>query len=185
MHTGAPLGAPVSAMLERMDFLDQFMTGGMADILAFGGNFLILIILTAALFFFALRAGRAMLVSFILALYVAYALFAVFPYKELFIVGDTPLVRSVAGILLFGVFTFFPYMLLRRVSTSGSMHIHPLMLALLALVTGGFVLALGYHVLDIAALVPLTPSLDALFAPDTYFFWWFAAPLVGIFLTAR
>lgn len=168
-----------------MDFLNQFATGGLADIIAFVGNFLVLLILAVVFFFFALRAGRAMLISFVLSLYVGFALFTAFPYKELFIIGDTPLVRSIAGILLFAVCTFFPYILLRRVSTSGSMRIHPVMLAVLALLTGGFVLALGYHVVDISALVPLTASLDSLFAPDKYFFWWFVAPIAGIFLTAR
>lgn len=168
-----------------MDALNQFATGGFGDIVAFFGNFLVLLVLAVLLFFFALRAGRAMLISLILALYVGFALFSVFPFKEMFLVGDTPLVRAVAGIALFAVFTFFPYVLLRRVSTSGTIHINPLVLALLTLVTGGFVLALGYHVLNIAAVIPLTPSLDALFAPDKYFFWWVLAPLVGIYATAR
>lgn len=168
-----------------MDALNAFATGGFADIIAFIGNFLVLLLLAAALFFFALRAGRALLVSLILALYVGFALFTVFPYKELFLVGDTPLVRAVAGIALFAVFTFIPYVLLRRVSTSGSLQMNPLALGVLALATGGFVLALGYHVLNIAAIIPLTPSLDALFAPDQYFFWWFVAPLAGIFVATR
>lgn len=168
-----------------MDALNSLATGGLSDIIGFFGNFLVLLIIAAVLFLFALRAGRAMLISLILALYVGFALFTAFPYKELFLIGDTPLVRAVAGIALFAVFTFIPYVLLRRVSTSGSIHINPLVLALLTLVTGGFVLALGYHVLNIAAVIPLTPSLDALFAPDKYFFWWFVAPLVGIFATTR
>lgn len=172
-------------MLSSMDALNSLMTGGFADIVGFVGNFLVLLVLAALLFFFALRAGRAMLISLILALYVGFALFSVFPYKELFLIGDTPLVRAVAGIALFSVFTFFPYVLLRRVSTSGTIRINPLVLALLTLVTGGFVLALGYHVLNIAAVIPLTPSLDALFAPDKYFFWWFLAPLIGVYATAR
>jgi len=168
-----------------MDFLNSFATGGLSDITGFIGNFLVLLVIAALLFFFALRAGRALLISLILSLYVGFALFTVFPYKEMLIVGDTPLIRAVCGIALFAVFTFFPYILLRRVSSSGSMGIHPITLSILALVTGGFVLALGYHVLNIAAVIPLTPSLDALFAPDKYFFWWFLAPLVGTYLTAR
>lgn len=168
-----------------MDALNSLATGGFADIVSFIGNFLVLLIIAGILFFFALRTGRAMLISFILALYVGFALFTVFPYKEQFLVGDTALTRAVCGIVLFGVFTFFPYVLLRKVSTSGSMRIHPLTLGVLALVTGGFVLALGYHVLNIAAVIPLTPSLDALFAPDRFFFWWFAAPLIGVFVAAR
>ena len=168
-----------------MDALNSFATGGFADIVAFIGNFLVLLIIAGILFFFALRTGRSMLISFILSLYVAFALFTVFPYTEQLLIGDTALMRAVSGIALFAVFTAFPYVLLRRVSTSGSMRIHPLTLGILALVTGGFVLALGYHVLDIASVIPLTPSLDALFAPDGYFFWWFIAPLIGIFVAAR
>ena len=79
-----------------MDALNALATGGFSDIVAFIGNFLVLLLLAAALFFFALRAGRALLVSLILALYVGFALFTVFPYKEMFLVRDTPLVRAVA-----------------------------------------------------------------------------------------
>jgi len=168
-----------------MDSLNTFATGGFADIIGFVGNFLVLLIIAALLFFFALRAGRTLLISLILSLYVGFALFTVFPYKELIIVGDTALVRAVASIALFAAFTFFPYILLRRVSSSGSMRINPIVLAALTLVTGGFVLALGYHVLNIGDVIPLTPSLDLLFAPDKYFFWWFLAPLAGVYLTAR
>lgn len=168
-----------------MDSLTTFASGGFADMATFVGNFLVLLVIAAALFFFALRAGRSLFISLILALYVGFALFTVFPYKELIIVGETPLVRAVAGIALFAAFTFFPYILLRRVSSSGAMRINPLTLAALTLVTGGFVLALGYHILNIGAVIPLTPSLDLLFAPDKYFFWWFVAPLIGVYLTAR
>ncbi len=168
-----------------MDALNSLATGGFSEIVAFVGNFLVLIVLAVVLFFFAVRAGRALLISLILALYVGFALFTVFPYKETLLVGDSTLARAVAGMVLFAAFTVFPYILLRRVSTTGALSINPISLALLALATGGFVLALGYHVLDIASVIPLTPSLDALFAPDRYFFWWFLAPLAGIFITTR
>lgn len=168
-----------------MDMLNSFATGGFSEIMAFVGNFLVLILLAVALFFFAVRAGRALLISLILALYVGFALFTVFPFKDMFLVGDSALARAVAGMVLFGAFTVFPYILLRRVSTTGALSINPISLGLLALATGGFVLALGYHVLDIASVIPLTPSLDALFAPEGYFFWWFLAPLAGIFITTR
>lgn len=168
-----------------MEALDVFATEGFSDITAFVGNFLVLIILAVVLFFFALRAGRSLLISLILALYVGFALFSIFPYKETFLIGDTSLARAVAGIVLFAVFTFVPFVLLRRVSTSGAVFIHPIALAFLTLATGGFILAIGYHVLNIAAVIPLTPALDALFSPDHLFFWWFIAPLVGIFLTTR
>lgn len=151
----------------------------------FFGNFLILLILAVALFFFALRAGRSLLISLILALYVGFALFTVFPFTDSFIVGETSLANAVSRVVLFGVLTAIPFILLRRASGSTPIFIHPIGVAVLALASGGFILALGYHVLNIAAIVPLTPALDALFAPDKYFFWWFIAPLVGIFVTTK
>lgn len=168
-----------------MESLDAFAGGGVAEVLAFVGNFLLLLVLAVALFFLALRAGRAILVSLILALYAGYALFSAFPYKEQLALGDTPFLNALSGLVLFGLFTLFPYLLLRRVSSSGNLRINPVALAALAFATGGFVLALGYQVLDIASLVPLTPALDALFAPDKYFFWWFVAPLAGVYFTTR
>ena len=168
-----------------MEALDGLTNGGVEDAVAFVRNFLLLIALAAALFFFAMRAGRAILVSLILSLYVGFALYASFPFKEELTFGESPFMRALSGLALFGILSFGPYLILRRVSSAGGMKMNPFALALLALATGGFVLALGYQVLDIASLVPLTPALDALFSPDPYFFWWCAAPLVGIFLTTR
>lgn len=168
-----------------MDALNSFASGGLTDIVAFVGNFLIFLVIGAVLFFLALRTGRNMLVSLVLALYIGFAFFTVFPFKETLIFGDTAFVRALSGIALFAVFTAFPYILIRRVSTAGSLRINPIALAILAFAAGGLVLVLGYHVLNIAAVLPLTPSLDALFAPEQYFFWWFLAPLIGIYLTAR
>lgn len=168
-----------------MDALNALATDGFTDIVGFIGNFFVLILIAVLLFVFALRAGRSLLISLILSLYVGFALFTAFPYTDTFIVGDTALMRAVSGIVLFAIFTIAPFVLLRRVSTSGSVFIQPIPLAVLTFVTGGFILAIGYHVLNIAAVIPLTPSLDALFAPDRFFFWWFIAPLVGIFITTR
>lgn len=168
-----------------MDALNALATDGFTDIVGFIGNFFVLILIAAVLFVFALRAGRSLLISLILALYVGFALFTIFPFTDSFIVGDTALMRAVSGMVLFAIFTIVPFILLRRVATSGAVFIHPLSLAVLTLATGGFILAIGYHVLNIAALIPLTPSLDALFGPDKFFFWWFIAPLVGIFITTR
>ena len=167
-----------------MDSVNLAATGGFAEIVTFVGNFLVLLIVAGVFFFFALKVGRAAFITLIMSLYAGFALFTVFPYTKL-LVGDAPMTVFVANAIVFGVLTFFPYVLLRRISTSGSIHINPLLLAGLAFLAAGLVLAIGYHVLGLSAAIPLTPSLTALFAPDSYFFWWFAAPLVGIFLTAR
>lgn len=167
-----------------MDALNTFATGGFADIINFVGNFLALLIVTGALFLFALKVGRAAFIALVMALYAGVALFTVFPYKDM-LSGDSATATFVANAIIFGVLTFFPYVLLRRISTTGSMHINPVLLCGLALLAAGFVLAVGYHLLGLSAALPLTPSLSALFGPDKYFFWWFVAPLVGIFLVGR
>ncbi len=167
-----------------MDTVNTLATGGFADIIGFIGNFLALLVVAGVLFLFALKAGRAAFITLVMALYAGFALFTVFPYKEL-LSGDSAIATFVANILIFGALTFFPYVLLRRISASGSMQINPILLFGLALLAGGFVLSLGYHILGLSAVLPLTPSLSALFGPDKYFFWWFIAPLVGIFLAAR
>lgn len=167
-----------------MDTVNTLATGGFSDIIGFVGNFLALLIVAGVLFLFALKAGRAAFITLVMALYAGFALFTVFPYKDM-LAGDSATAAFVANTLIFGALTFFPYVLLRRISTTGSMHINPVLLFGLALLSGGFILALGYHILGLSAAIPLTPTLNALFAPDKYFFWWFIAPLVGIFLTAR
>ncbi|MBU2158781.1 hypothetical protein KKD81_00090 [Patescibacteria group bacterium] len=167
-----------------MDSVNLAATGGFAEIISFVGNFLVLLIVAGAFFFFALRAGRAAFITLVMSLYAGFALFTLFPYTKL-LSGDSAMTVFVANSIVFGVLTFFPYVLLRRVSTSGNIHIPGLFLAGLSFLAAGLLLAIGYHVLSLSAAIPLTPSLSALFAPDSYFFWWFAAPLVGIFLTAR
>lgn len=169
-----------------MDVINSFATGGIAEIGAFVGNFLALIVIGVVLYLFALRSGRPAFVSLVLSLYAGYALYAVFPYKEAFLgEGQSDLTKAVAALIVFGVFTFVPFMLMSRVMTSGLARIHPLALALLAFLAAGLVLAIGYEVLHVGAILPLTPPLAALFSFDTFFFWWFVAPLVGLFVLSR
>ncbi|MBU1292835.1 hypothetical protein KJ819_02075 [Patescibacteria group bacterium] len=167
-----------------MDSINLAATGGFADIVTFIGNFLVLLIVAGAFFFFAIKVGRAAFITLVMSLYAGFALFTLFPYTKL-ITGDSVMTIFVANAIIFAVLTYFPYVLLRRISTSGSIHINTLLLSGLSLLAAGLLLAIGYHALGLSAAVPLTPSLAALFAPSSYFFWWMAAPLVGIFLTAR
>ena len=168
-----------------MDSINSLATGGLGDIVSFVGSFLVLLVLAGALFLFALRAGRATFASLVLSLYAGFGLYTIFPYKGMLGADGTSLGATAAGLLLFAVLTFVPYMLLRRVATGGHTRIAPVTLAVLSLVTAGFILALGYHVLNLEAVLPLSASLKAIVAPDSYLFWWFAAPLAGIFFATR
>ena len=168
-----------------MDSINSFATGGLGDIVSFIGSFLVLLVIAVALFLFALRAGRATFASLILALYAGFGLYTIFPYKDLLGAGGTPLVATASGLLIFGILTFVPYMLLRRVITGGHTRIDPITLVVLSLVTAGFILALAYNFFNLESVLPLSGSLKALVEPDSYLFWWFAAPLAGIFFATR
>jgi hypothetical protein len=167
-----------------MDAVNELATGGFADIVTFVTNFLAFLVIAGALFAFSLRAGRAALITLIVSLYAGYALYAVFPYKDVLESGEGTGAFA-AHLLMFVALTAFPYVLIRRITTSGFMRVNGFLLFGLCLLTAGFILAIGYHLFGLSGVFPLSSSLDALFAPDKYFFWWFVAPLVGVFVAAR
>lgn len=150
------------------------------------GNFLVLIVVTVILFFFSLRQGASGLISLNLALYVGYGIYTVFPYRDAIIgVGDTAVTQAILSVGLFIVLTAIPFVVALRLTAPsfGALSIiHDLTLSLLA---AGFVMALAYHVFDISNIYTFSAPLDSLFAPEGYFFYWFVAPLVGLYFLAR
>lgn len=150
------------------------------------GNFLALIIITTLLLLFAMRGGRSGLISLILALYAGYALYIVFPFTDAVIsAGGTPLIQAILSVILFAIATFFPFVLIRRLTGGGFGTLSFFQNLLLSLLAGAFLLALGYHVFDVSNIYTFSQPLDQLFAPEGYFFWWFVAPLAGLFVFAR
>ncbi|KND47363.1 MAG: hypothetical protein AB199_02960 [Parcubacteria bacterium C7867-004] len=167
-----------------MDFINTYATGGLGDIISFASNFLVLIVLTVVLFLFAMRAGRAVFTSLVIALYAGYGLYTVFPYKEM-LAGSGGTVATASNLVLFLGLSFVPYLLLRKIATSGLMRINPLIMIILSVATAGFILVLGYQSFDLGSLLPLTPMLESILMPEQYFFWWLVAPLAGLFIAAR
>ena len=137
------------------------------------GNFLILLALTGAFFLFAWYVGRGPLVALLLSLYAAYAVYIAFPYASL--LPSAPLSTALfAHIGVYAALVLVFYIILRRVVVSDFLYI------------GIFgLIALGYHVFAVTGLYQFTPAVAALFAPNQYFFWWFAAPAIGLFFLAR
>ncbi len=169
-----------------MDSITQVATHSAITAWAFVGNFLALLVLTIVLFLFALKSGRAAFIALVVSLYAGFALYSVFPYTEALTKGaGSPAAHSVISILIFGACSVVVYIVVRRIATSGFMHIHPIMLVILSFITAGFLLALGYHFFAIGKVLPLSATLDTYFAPSKYFFYWFIAPLVALFLFAR
>lgn len=147
------------------------------------GNVFAFLVLVGLLVAFALRSGRAALVSLVVSLYMGFALYSVFPFKEFATstLGSEPIANTVLYLAL----AFLSYLLVRRIGGGGSNTLGTLPLVVLCLLTAGFLMALGYGVLQIDQLYNLPQTLDLMFAPSEYFFWWFIAPIVGTFALAR
>lgn len=147
------------------------------------GNVFAFLVVVVALVAFAMRAGRAALVSLVVSLYMGFALYTVFPFGSVIagITGSQP----IANVIVYIALTFVSFLLVRRVGGGGSGTMAMFPLVVLCLLTAGFLMALSYSVLDIDKLYNLPQTLDTLFAPKEYFFWWFMAPIVGTFALAR
>lgn len=123
--------------------------------------------------------------AFISSLYVGYALYAMFPYTAVVRSwGTTPILKYFFVLGIYIVCVAIAFVVLRRFVNS-SFRRSFLPMAVLALLALGFVLAMLYHVFGVTALFNLPSFIDSLFAPNSYFFYWFIAPLVGLFFFAR
>lgn len=147
-------------------------------------DFLIIIVLLSAFFLFAWYVGRGQLVAILLAFYTAYALYSTFPFQG-FLPTAPALTALLSQLALYGGLTFLFYVVLRRVVVSDFLYVGVFGLAALSFLAAAFLIALAYHVFPVADVYTFTPALDALFAPKDYFWWWFAAPAIGLFFLAR
>lgn len=148
------------------------------------GDFLIIIILLSAFFLFAWYMNYGQLVALLLALYAAYALYVTFPYQS-FLPTAPALTALLAQIGLYIALVFIFYIILRRVVVSDFLYIGVMGVIILSFLGAAFLMALAYHVFPVAEVYTFTPPLDLLFAPAKYFWWWFIAPVVGLFFLAR
>ncbi len=146
-------------------------------------DFLIVIILFGILFLFAWYMGRATLVSILLAFYCAFAIYTVFPASYL---PTAPAMTALlAHIGLYAGLALAFYIILRRVVVSDFLYVGLFGTIILAFLGAAFLLVLAFQIFPVADVYNFTPAVAALFAPAKYFFWWFAAPAVGLFFLAR
>lgn len=164
----------------------DLITSSLNDAWTLVGSVLALVVLTGAFLVFAMRGGRNALISLILAMYAGYAIYAVFPYKDVILgAGGTALIKTVIAITIYGAATVFPFMIIKRLTSGGFGSLSLVPNLILSFLAASFLLALGYHLFTITSVYPLTPTLDTAFEPSRYFFWWFIAPLIGLFFFAR
>jgi hypothetical protein len=166
--------------------ISNLATTAAASAWLWGGNFLVLIILTFVLFFFAMHQGRSGLITVNLSMYAGYALYVVFPYRESIIaIGSTAMVQAFLSILLFIFATIPPFVIILRLTAPSFGSLSIIQNLLLSVLAASFLMALAYHVFDISHVFTLPDPLNQIFAPKGYFFYWFIAPLVGLWFLAR
>ena len=166
--------------------ISTLATSAAADVWMWGGNFLVLIVLTVVILFFAMHQGASGLISLNIAVYAGYALYAVFPYREALIgIGVTPLVQAILSIGLFIALTAVPFMISLRLTAPSFGQLSIIQNIVLSLIAACFMLALAYHVFDISNIYHFSEPLNGLFEPKGYFFYWFIAPILGLYFLAR
>ena len=147
-------------------------------------DFLIIIILFAILFLLAWYIGRATLVSILIAFYAGFAIFKLFPFMS-YLPTAPAMTALLAQAALYAGLTLVFYIILRRVVVSDFLYVGLFGTIILSFLGAAFLIALAFHVFPVSSVYSFTPAVAALFAPVKYFFWWFAAPAVGLFFLAR
>lgn len=142
----------------------------------------VFVALAAALFVFARTAGRGPFVASVISLYVAYAIYSVFPYREALqkLAGASAFVTSLA---LFVVLAGGAFYLIRKVAVDFNLF-GVFSLIFISILTAGFILTILYQVLAFQNLYDIGKPLIELFTDKQLFFWWFVGPLAALILLA-
>lgn len=169
---------------EGISQVSALATNTASTVWNFASDFLIIIILLSAFFLFAWYVGRGPLVAVLLAFYCAYALYIIFPYAS-YLPTAPAMTALLAQVGVYLGLSFLFYIILRRVVVSDFLYVGIVGLFALSFFGAAFLIAMAYQVFPVSTVYQFTPALDLLFAPKEYFFWWFAAPAIGLFFLAR
>jgi hypothetical protein len=151
---------------------------------SWASDFLIIIVLLGFFFLFAWYVGRGPFIGLLMSFYVGYALYLIFPYID-YLPTSPPITALAASVAAYGIATGIAYLILRRTVASDFVFIGIFGLMVLSFLAASFLIALAYHVFPVREVYTFTPAMDTLFAAKEYFFWWFVAPLAGLFFLAR
>ena len=163
--------------------VSSLATHGAASAWLLAGNFVVLVVLTFIMIGFSYKSGRGGIISLLLAFYAGYAVYLVFPYtKDILAAGTTPPMKAIISIILFAIASFIPFHFIQRLTSAGIGVLSFVPRFVLSFLSAAFLLALAYHVFHVQNIYTFPEPLNTLFAPDGYFFWWFIAPLIGLFI---
>lgn len=174
----------MDSLTGSLDSVSTLATQSALSAWAWGSDFLMVLVLFGLLFLFAWYMGRGPFVALLISLYVGYALYSVFPFMS-YAPTSPPLAALATALALYVAGTGIAYLVLRRAVVSDFIYVGLFGLAFLSLLAAGFLIALAYHVFPVASVYTFTPAIDFFFAAKEYFFWWFIAPLIGLFVLAR
>ena len=135
-------------------------------------------------FIFAWYVGRGPFLGLLISLYVSFGLYQAFPYMG--ILPSAPALTSVlTRIALFVFIAIISYLILRRSVVSDFLALGVFGIILLSLIATGFIFALAYQTFNVSSIYTFSPTFTFLFGNSQFFFWWAAAPLIGLFIFAR
>ncbi len=148
------------------------------------GDFVVVLALVAVLFLFAYYVGRGAFVTAVISLYAGFALYTQFPFMSMLgsASGATLLMEKLG---IYAGLSLLVYLVVRRVIVSEFLYINVVALIVLCVIVAAFLLALAFTIFDVPAIYKFTPPIVALFSQKQYFFWWFVAPLAGLFFISR
>lgn len=155
-----------------------------AVVLSFAKEFIVLIVVLAALLAYTLVRGNRALIALILGLYIALLVSLKFPYYDaLYRLAGADGGSAVVSIAVFAVFAVLGALLFGRLLPTdySDMYEGIAKRAILVILATILVMAYSYHVLPVTDLVDPGASVGALFSPPQYFFWLMLLPLVGLF----
>lgn len=162
--------------------ISNLATAAASNSWALVSNFVILLVLTVLFILFSYRS-RGGILSLIVAFYVGYAIFLVFPYTNLVLAsGTTPLIKAFISVGLYVAACIVPFIFIERLASGGFGVLSVFPRFGLSFLAATFLLALAYHVFHVSNIYTFPEPMNTLFAPDQYFFWWFIAPLIGLLL---
>lgn len=162
--------------------VSNIATGAASNSWSLVSNFIILIGLTVVFLLVSYRS-RGGIISLVVSFYIGYALYLVFPYTNAIVAsGNSVLTKAAISVGLYAIACFIPFLFVERLTTSGFGILSVVPRIGLSILAATFLMALAYHVFHVSNIYTFPEPMNTLFAPDEYFFWWFAAPLVGLLL---
>jgi hypothetical protein len=158
----------------------NFTTAAAANSWGVVSNFLVLIGLSVLFILFSYRS-RGGIISLIVAFYVGYAIFLVFPYTQNIVAsGGDPLMKAGISVAIYFICCIIPFLFIERLASGGFGILSVLPRFGLSILAATFLMALAYHVFHVNNIYTFPEPMNTIFAPDQFFFWWFVAPLLGL-----